>query len=154
ASGRTDALLLELPRRLTNPLLGDILQAVIAAGAFAAFASTSSGLLIAISGALAHDLYARTLRPGAGAQERVRAFRLAALAAAPVAGLAGVGVERFPITLLVGWAFAVAASAFFPLLVLGIWWRGLTMAGAAAGTLVGGSLASAAILFTIATEGD
>jgi Na+(H+)/acetate symporter ActP len=51
--------------------------------------------------------------------------------------------------MLVGWAFAIAASAFFPLLVLGIWWRGLTVVGAAAGTLVGGGLASAAILYTM-----
>jgi cation/acetate symporter len=49
----------------------------------------------------------------------------------------------------VGWAFAIAASSFCPLLVLGIWWRGLTAAGAAAGLLVGGGLASGAILFTM-----
>jgi cation/acetate symporter len=49
----------------------------------------------------------------------------------------------------VGWAFAIAASSFCPLLVLGIWWRGLTDAGAAAGILVGGGLASGAILFTM-----
>src|SRR5262249_60001439 len=84
----------------------------------------------------------------------VRSVRVYARAAGAAPVLLGPGVERFATSLLVGWAFAVAASAFFPLLVLGIWWRGLTMAGAAAGTLVGGSLASAAILFTIATQGD
>ena len=51
--------------------------------------------------------------------------------------------------MLVGWAFAIAASSFCPLLVLGIWWRGLTAAGAGAGLLVGGGLASGAILFTM-----
>ena len=61
----------------------------------------------------------------------------------------GLLVERFDINLLVGWAFAIAASSFCPLLVLGIWWRGLTAAGAGAGLAVGGGLASAAILITM-----
>jgi cation/acetate symporter len=149
ASGRTDALLLELPGRLPNAALGDVLRAVTAAGAFAAFMSTTSGLLVAVAGALAHDLYARTLRPHADQRARLRAFRLAALGGGAVAIAMGLTVERFPINLLVGWAFAIAASAFFPLLVLGIWWRGLTVVGAAAGTLVGGGLASGAILYTM-----
>jgi Na+(H+)/acetate symporter ActP len=149
ASGRTDALLLELPGRLPVAALGDVLRAVTAAGAFAAFMSTTSGLLVAVAGALAHDLYARTLRPGADQRERLLAFRLAALAAGVVAILIGLAVERFPINMLVGWAFAISASAFFPLLALGIWWRRLTVAGAAAGTLLGGGLASAAILYTM-----
>jgi cation/acetate symporter len=66
-----------------------------------------------------------------------------------VAIVLGLGVERFDINLLVGWAFAIAASSFCPLLVLGIWWRGLTAAGAGAGIAVGGGLASGAILFTM-----
>jgi Na+(H+)/acetate symporter ActP len=61
----------------------------------------------------------------------------------------GLLVERFDINLLVGWAFAIAASSFCPLLVLGIWWRGLTAAGAGAGIAVGGGLASGAILITM-----
>src|SRR5207253_9045019 len=51
--------------------------------------------------------------------------------------------------LLVGWAVAIAAASFCPLLVLGIWWRRLTAAGAAAGIAVGGGLASGAILITM-----
>jgi Na+(H+)/acetate symporter ActP len=50
---------------------------------------------------------------------------------------------------VVGLAFAVAASSFCPLLVLGIWWRGLTAAGAAAGIVVGGGAAAGAVLFTV-----
>ena len=49
----------------------------------------------------------------------------------------------------VGLAFALAASTFCPLLVLGIWWRGLTRTGALAGLVIGGSLASAAVLLTV-----
>jgi Na+(H+)/acetate symporter ActP len=148
-SGRTDALLLELPYRLPSAALGSALAAVMAAGAFAAFMSTTSGLLVAVAGALAHDLYARTLNPQAEQRSRMGAFRLAALGVGAVAVAAGLQVEPFPINMLVGWAFAIAASAFFPLLVLGIWWRGLTAAGAAAGTLIGGGLASLAILYTM-----
>ena len=50
---------------------------------------------------------------------------------------------------MVGLAFAVAASSFCPLLVLGIWWRGLTDVGAAAGLLVGGGAAAAAVLVAV-----
>lgn len=148
-SGRTDALLLELPRRVDNHALGQALEAVTAAGAFAAFMSTSSGLLVAVSGTLAHDLYARTFHAGTGQQERLWAFRLSAVAVGAVAILLGLLVQRYHINMLVGWAFAIAASAFFPLFVLGIWWRGLTVVGAAAGVLIGGGLASASILFTM-----
>jgi cation/acetate symporter len=151
AAGRTDAVLLELPGRLADPMLGEVLRAVIAAGAFAAFMSTTSGLLVAVAGALAHDLYARSLRPKADQRERLLAFRVAALVAGALAIGIGLAVERFPINMLVGWAFAISASAFFPLLVLGIWWRRLTVVGAAAGTLLGGGLASAAIAYTMWT---
>ncbi len=148
-NGRTDALLLELPGRLPHHLLAEVLRAVMAAGAFAAFMSTTSGLLVAVAGALAHDLYARTLNPRADQYQRLRAFRVAALSAGAVAMLVGLTMERFHINMLVGRAFAIASSAFFPLLVLGIWWRRLTVVGAAAGTLVGGGLASASVMYTM-----
>jgi cation/acetate symporter len=60
--------------------------------------------------------------------------------------LPNVGVAR-----AVGLAFAVAASTFCPLLVLGIWWRGLTAAGAVAGLLAGGAGSGAAVLWTLGT---
>ncbi len=153
-SGRTDALLLELPRRLPDPLLGEILQAVTAAGAFAAFMSTSSGLLVAVSGAIAHDIYARMLKPAATHYERLQAFKFAALMAGAIAMGLGLTIGRFHINMLVGWAFAIAASAFFPLMTLGIWWRGLTAVGALAGVVLGGSLSSLSILVTMVSGGD
>jgi Na+(H+)/acetate symporter ActP len=148
ATGRSDALVLELPGLLGGPA-GDVLRAITAAGAFAAFMSTASGLLVAVSGALSHDLYARTLHPAATPRQRQRAFQLAALLGGGVAIVAGLQVERFYINMLVGWAFAIAASSFFPLLVLGIWWKGLTVFGAGLGTCLGGLSASSAILFTM-----
>ena len=61
-------------------------------------------------------------------------------------------MKKVIISSAVGALFAVAASSFCPLLLLGIWWRGLTDAGAAAGLLVGGGLATAAVLTTIAAH--
>jgi Na+(H+)/acetate symporter ActP len=58
-------------------------------------------------------------------------------------------VSGLDVSQVVGLAFAVAASSFCPLLVLGIWWRGLTDAGAAAGILAGGGAAVGAVLFTV-----
>lgn len=149
--GRTDALVLELPLRLGLGTLGDVLAAITAAGAFAAFMSTASGLLVAVAGALAHDLYARTIAAGASHRERIVAFRVGTILAGATAIALGLRVDPFAINMLVGWAFAIAASAFFPLMVLGIWWRGLTVVGAAMGTIAGGGLATVAIVWTMAT---
>jgi len=145
----TDSVVLLLPRQVEPRMLGDALAAITAAGAFAAFAATLSGLLISLAGALGHDIYGRWLRPDASGPARSRAFRVSALGAGVAAALLGLLVENFDINVLVGWAFAIAASSFFPLLVLGIWWRGLTTAGAALGTAVGGGAATLAIVTTM-----
>jgi Na+(H+)/acetate symporter ActP len=138
-TGATDTVVLALPGRVFGGLPGELLSALVAAGAFAAFLSTASGLLISVAGALAQDVLAGS----------VVDFRRGAALAGAVAVVLGLRVERFDINMLVGWAFAIAASSFCPLLVLGIWWRRLTAPGAAAGILVGGGLASAAIVFTM-----
>jgi cation/acetate symporter len=116
----------------------------VAAGAFAAFLSTSSGLLVSVAGAMAHDL----LRGG------VRTFRRCAVVAGAVGLVAGLQVQRFDLNMLVGWCFAIAASTFCPLLVLGIWWRRLTWVGAVAGLLLGGTTSSVAIILTMAGVGQ
>ena len=126
-----------------------MLKAITAAGAFAAFMSTFSGLLISVAGALAHDIYGKTLRPTASSRQRRRAFQISAVLGGTAAVLAGLVIDKFDINMLVGWAFAIAASSFFPLLVLGTWWRGLTKIGATSGVIVGGALASLAIISTM-----
>ncbi|HVA58920.1 MAG TPA: cation acetate symporter [Mycobacteriales bacterium] len=138
-SGQTDSVVLALPRLAAVGGLGSLLGAIVAAGAFAAFLSTSSGLMISVSGALAHDL----LRGG------VRTFRICAVTVGLATTLAGLAVAGFPINVLVGWAFAIAASSFCPLLVLGIWWSRLTWLGALVGLGLGGGLSSAAIVATM-----
>ena len=142
AAGATDTVVLELPSRMVGGLGGDLLSALTTAGAFAAFLSTSSGLTIAVAGVLSQDVMGRRFRG-------VRSFQAAAVVAVVVplalAILAdGVGVAR-----AVGLAFAVAASTFCPLLVLGIWWRRLTDVGAIAGMAVGGTLAGMAVVDTL-----
>lgn len=143
----TDKVVLELPRLLNERYapLGSILSGVTCAGAFAAFMSTFSGLLVSMTGALAHDVYGRMLRPRATPAQRMRMFRIAAvlLGAGAIAG--GMQVEPLQINFMVGQAFAIAAASYFPLLFMSAWWRNMTMPGAAAGMLGGGCLAVTAI---------
>ncbi|NWJ45769.1 MAG: cation acetate symporter [Chloroflexi bacterium] len=149
ALGTTDRLVLELPGKIEPDWLSQILLAITAAGAFAAFMSTFSGLLVSVSGALSHDVYGRTMRPKASTRARRYAFRLSALLAGSAAVIAGLFVEKFDINLLVGWAFAIAASSLFPMLALGTWWRKLTKAGATSGVLLGGLSSSLSIVITM-----
>jgi len=134
-----DSVVLALPSLLMPGRPGELLGALVAAGAFAAFLSTSSGLLVSVAGALSHDV----MRGGVGT------FRLCAIIAGTIATVAALPVNRFSLGLLVGWAFAIAASSFCPLIVLGIWWRRLTWIGATAGVLVGGGACCCAIVATM-----
>jgi Na+(H+)/acetate symporter ActP len=147
----TDKIVLELPRILNEkvPMLGSIMSGITCAGAFAAFMSTFSGLLVSITGALAHDIYGRILRPKSTPDERMRAFKVFAVVGGTCAILLGFLVENFEINKLVGWAFAIAATSYFPLLFMSTWWRRITMKGAATGMLVGGTLSLIAIASTM-----
>jgi Na+(H+)/acetate symporter ActP len=143
-TGQTDAVVLALPRAMLGGLPGALLEALLVAGAFAAFLSTSNGLLVSTAGVLVQDVLGGS----------VRDFRRAAVLAAVVPLLFALAASRLPVGVVVGLAFAVAASTFCPLLVLGIWWRGLTAAGAAAGLVVGGTLSAAAVLTTVTGLAD
>ena len=107
---------------------GELLSALLIAGAFAAFLSTSSGLTVAVAGVVSQDIVERWL-PG------VAAFRVAAVAAVVFPYALAVLAADVGVATAVGLAFAVSASTFCPLLVLGIWWSRLTDAGATAGTV-------------------
>jgi Na+(H+)/acetate symporter ActP len=145
----TDKVVLELPTLVASRygVLGSILSGITCAGAFAAFMSTFSGLLVSMTGALAHDVYGRILKPNATAEERLRMFKWCAVLIGAVAIVLGTFVEKLEINFMVGQAFAIAAASYFPLLFMSVWWRGMTMKGAAAGMLVGGlcALAGAAL---------
>jgi Na+(H+)/acetate symporter ActP len=127
---------------------GSILSGITCAGAFAAFMSTFSGLLVSMTGALAHDVYGRMLRPQSTPAERMRMFKFCAVGVGTVAVVLGSFVEPLEINFMVGQAFAIAAASYFPLLFMSVWWRGMTMRGAAAGMLTGGVCALAAVTLT------
>ncbi len=135
-TGTTDAAVLLLPRAVLSDWPADLLAGVLAAGAFAAFMSAASGLVVSVAGVLSTDVL-----PG-----RLRDYRPATLVAWSVPLAFALSVSSLSLAQSVGLAFAVAASSFCPLLVLGIWWRGLTDVGAAAGMLVGGGLAVVSVL--------
>lgn len=146
----TDKVVLELPIILNQriPMLGSILSGITCAGAFAAFMSTFSGLLVSMTGALAHDVYGRMLRPKSTQRERMLAFKISAVIIGAVSILLGMQVENLDINYMVGQAFAIAAASYFPLLFMSAWWRGMTMKGAATGMLGGGTLALLAVSLT------
>ncbi|MFD7417571.1 sodium/solute symporter [Kitasatospora purpeofusca] len=136
-TGAADAAVLVLPERVIGGVAGDLLGALLAGGAFAAFLSTASGLTTSVAGVLSQDVL-----PSAG----VRSFRLAAVLAMAVPGAVSVTASHVPVADAVALPFAVAASSLCPLLVLGIWWRRLTPPGAAAGLVAGGGSALVAVL--------
>ncbi|MFM7751866.1 MAG: cation acetate symporter [Opitutaceae bacterium] len=146
----TDKVVLELPTLLGagGGVIGSVLSGITCAGAFAAFMSTFSGLLVSMTGALAHDVYGRMLRPQASQEERLFAFKVASVLVGSVAIVLGCFVEPLEINFMVGQAFAIAAASYFPLLFMSVWWRGMTMKGAAIGMLTGGLCALGAAALT------
>jgi len=138
-TGKTDAAILRLPSAVLPGVAGQILGAVTAAGAFAAFLSSTSGLLVSVAGVVSTDLL-----PG-----RVRDFRVATGLVAIVPIAIAVALRPEDISLSIGLTFALAASTFSPLLVLGIWWRKLSWPGALAGMMVGGGLVLAALVVNV-----
>jgi Na+(H+)/acetate symporter ActP len=142
-TGRTDTVVLALPGRMVPGAWGEMLSALVMGGAFAAFLSTSSGLTVSVAGVLSQDLLRGRARAG------VAGFRAGAVIAVLVPAAGTLLATRVGLADTVGLAFAVAASTFCPLLVLGIWWRRLTVAGALAGLAVGGLAASGAAIVTM-----
>ncbi len=148
-SGKFDSIVIRLPELLENKTMGQILSGITSAGAFAAFMSTFSGLLVSMSGAFAHDIYGKMIRPNATIEARLKAFKYAAVGVGVISMALGLFVESFDIAQMVLWAFAIGASSYFPLLLMGAWWRGLTRQGATAGMLLGGFASLSAIVTTM-----
>ena len=130
---------------LAEILGGQVLMGIVSAGAFAAMFSTVGGLLIAAASAIGHDVYEKYVNPNATEKQRVAVGKIAVLGFAALALLIGLAIPKFGldqaypalIAMMVTWAFAVGASAFVPMLLTGIWWKGTTERGATAGMLVG-----------------
>lgn len=144
STGDTDSTTVVVGNRLADGLAGELVDAVVSAGAAAAFLSTASGLLIAMAGALSHDIL------GAGVPQ----FRLAVWLGAAVSIAAGMAVETVDINVLIGWSTSIAATSIGPLLVLGIWWTGFTRRGALAVVVIGGSMTTTAVVLTMVGVAD
>ncbi|MDY0747116.1 sodium:solute symporter family protein [Paucibacter sp. R3-3] len=113
-----------------------VISGMVAAGGLAAALSTADGLLLTVSAALSHDIYFHVVNPQASATRRVTLSKALLLATALAA--AAVATQKpADILFLVAAAFSFAGAAFFPVLVLGVFWRRANAAGAVAGMLVG-----------------
>ncbi|HEY7117993.1 MAG TPA: cation acetate symporter [Tepidisphaeraceae bacterium] len=126
---------------MSAPLLArsfnPVLFAIISAIAFTTVLGTVSGLIIAASGAVAHDLMSNFLRIEMDDHAKVRAGKIACVVIGLVAIVLGIVFRDFNVTFLVGWAFNIAASANLPALVMLLFWRGTTKQGITAAITVG-----------------
>lgn len=113
-----------------------VVSALVAAGGLAAALSTADGLLLTISNSLSHDIYYKIIDPQASTQKRVTISKLLLLVVALVAAYVA-SLKPADILSLVGAAFSVAASALFPALVLGIFWKRANRQGAICGMVAG-----------------
>jgi cation/acetate symporter len=113
-----------------------VISGLVAAGALAAALSTADGLLLTITGAMSHDVYYKIIRPQASTQWRLVISKSLLLV---VAVFAAMFAAQKPATILsmVAWAFSIAGAAFFPALVLGIFWKRANKQGAVAGMVTG-----------------
>jgi cation/acetate symporter len=113
-----------------------VVSGLVAAGGLAAALSTADGLLLTIANALGHDLYYKMIAPTAPTARRVMVSKVLLLVVAVIAAWV-TSHKPGNILFLVGAAFSFAASAFFPALVLGIFWKRATKWGAIAGMAAG-----------------
>ena len=122
---------------LSEIIGGKWMLGIVVAGAFAAVFSNLSGLFIASSGALGHDIYTHFLHKTATEKQKVVAGKISVVIVGVLYGVLGLLVKTASIGHLVGLAFNVAASTFAPIFLMGVWWRGMTEKGALAGMVVG-----------------
>ena len=129
---------------LPAPIIG-----LMAAGGMAAALSTAAGLMLVISSAVSHDIYFRMIaKEQASEKVQMRVGRLAMAAAVIVAIFAGLNPPAF-VAQVVAFAFGLGASTFFPILLLGIFWKKANATGAAAGMLSGLVVAGGYMLYTL-----
>ena len=128
-----DIIVLATPElaNLSNWVVG-----LVAAGGLAAALSTASGLMVVISSSLAHDIYGEIVNPAATDRKRLFVGRVSILVGIVVAGLLGIYPPGF-VAEVVAFAFGLAAASFFPILVLGVFWKRCNQQGAVAGLVTG-----------------
>ncbi|ABS28011.1 sodium:solute symporter family protein [Anaeromyxobacter sp. Fw109-5] len=124
---------------LANPQIAKLpawVVALVAAGGLAAALSTAAGLLLVISAAISHDLMKGVLKPDMTEKQELMWARGAAGVAVLIAGYFGINPPGF-VAQVVAFAFGLAASSFFPVIIMGIFWRRATKEGAMAGMATG-----------------
>ena len=129
----TDVIVLSTPEIAGLPY---VISGLVAAGGLAAALSTADGLLLAIANALSHDIYYKMLSPNAPTMRRLTVARVLLFFVA-VAAAATASTRPTDIIAMVGWAFSLAMAGNFPTLVMGIWWKRSTTAGAVSGMIAG-----------------
>ena len=113
------------------------LFAIVSAIAFRTVLGTVSGLIIASSGAVVHDLMSNFLKIDMHDSNKVRVAKIASVAVGGIAIILGIVFERMNVNFLVGWAFSIAASANLPALIMLLFWKGTTKQGITAAIFVG-----------------
>ncbi len=136
-----------IAQNMAVPLLGqlvggNVLLGIAIGGAFCAILSTVAGLLITIGTSVTHDFYKEIINPDADERRQVRVAKTAIVGAGTIAVLAAIGLADQNVSYLVTLAFGIAASVFFPVLFLSVWWTKFTSQGALA-TIVTGITISA-----------
>ena len=129
----TDVIVLSTPEIAGLPY---VISGLVAAGGLAAALSTADGLLLAIANALSHDIYYKMLDPNAPTFRRLLVARVLLVGVAVGAALTA-STKPSDILAMVGWAFSLAMAGNFPALVMGIWWKRATTAGAICGIIAG-----------------
>ena len=119
---------------LAKAVGGDMLLGFMAAVAFAQILAVVSGLALAGASAISHDLYARVIKKGKATEaSEIRVSRMATIGLGIVAILLGIAFEKQNVAFMVGLAFGVAAAGNFPVLIMSMYWKGLTTRGAIVG---------------------
>lgn len=134
---------------LANPEIAQLpnwVIALVAAGGLAAALSTAAGLLLVISTSVAHDLVKKTFVPGLSDKKELLIARVAAGAAVVVAGYFGINPPGF-VAQVVAFAFGLAASSFFPVIIMGIFDKRMNREGAISGMIVGIVFTAAYIIY-------
>ena len=123
---------------LWHPFFGDFLQAFVCAVAFATILAVVSGLVLASSAAISHDIYTNIIKDGKAEQrQQVIAARIAAFCVGTAGLLIALGAETQNVAHLVALAFAVSAAGVLPTVVLSLFWKKMSTAGICAGLMVG-----------------
>ena len=133
---------------LAQAVGGNMMLGFLSAVAFATILAVVSGLALAGASAISHDLYANVIRRGQATEaEEIRVSKSSSLVLGVVAVLLGIAFEKQNVAFMVGLAFGVAASCNFPVLILSMYWKGLTTRGAIWGSIAG--LVSAGLIVVL-----